>query len=293
MKLALNYSDASDQLVKESQIDVDLFKCPDWPDTVKSAQQLRPIYVHFPLKAGHIAGTVNLDRVAELKDRTGTKYVNTHLDPELGSDAGPISAVHRAVERTIEHIDMLAARFGIEQVIVENVPYWEDEPFHERLAALPDFINTIVEETGCGLLLDLAHARIAARELDIEERTYLQSLPTDRLRELHVNGVQRHDGWLRDHMPLTGDDWDTVDWALRQIQQGAWARPDVIALEYGGIGPRFNWRTNPDVLVEQVPRLREMMRRVDSPSEAERFERQPVAVCNGTTHAASRSASGQ
>jgi hypothetical protein len=270
MKLALNYSDEAAHLLDEGRLDVDLYKCPDWPGAVEVAQQQRPTYVHFPLKAGRLEGAVDLSRVADFREATGTPFVNTHLDPEVGAASGPISGVHRAVERTIEHVEGLIARFGAENVIVENVPYWQNENHHERLASLPAFVSTVVEETGCGLLLDLAHARIAACEHGIDEITYLNALPTHRLRELHVSGTRVVDGWYRDHMPLDAEDWNAVRWALRRIGEGGWARPDVVACEYGGLGPRFSWRTSPGVLAEQIPRLRALVREADGRRTARR-----------------------
>ncbi len=47
-------------------------------------------------------------------------------------------------------------------------------------------------------------------------------------------------------------DWQLFVWALDQISQGLWPRPWVITLEYGGVGPHFEWRTDIDALAEQL-----------------------------------------
>ena len=147
---------------------------------------------------------------------------------------------------------------------------------------MPDVLCTVVETTGCGLLLDLSHARIAARDLGMAPRDYVNALPVSHLCEMHVTGVQTFgDVWVTrlqdagidpehieriqgrwiDHLPMTDDDWIFFDWALGRIREGAWREPEIIAFEYGGVGPEFCALTVPEVLAEQVPRLYEMVHR--------------------------------
>jgi hypothetical protein len=40
---------------------------------------------------------------------------------------------------------------------------------------------------------------------------------------------------------------------------GAWPAPSIVAFEYGGVGPVFEWRSDVDVLAEQLPRLRDVL----------------------------------
>jgi uncharacterized protein len=117
-----------------------------------------------------------------------------------------------------------------------------------------------VDESGCGLLLDLSHARIAALQLGVDERDYINSLPVDRLRELHITGLRftDEDGWY-DHSPMRAEDWVATQWAIEQIQAGHWAHPWAVALEYGGIGAFFKERSRNDVLAVDIPRLYELI----------------------------------
>lgn len=256
MKFAVNYSPAAAELFSKGLITVDLFKCPDWPDVIGKAQDLGAAYTHFPLKAGHPDRIdVDLDAVGKMLTRTSTPHVNTHLDPQLDREAGPLTTEEEAFACTLAHVSALVDRFGADRVVVENVPYWKDPSLHARLAANPSFITRVVEETGCGLLLDLSHARIAARGLGLDERAYIRALPVDRLRELHVTGLATVEGWLRDHMPMSEEDWSAFGWAMEQIRNGYWSTPRLVAYEYGGIGPRFEWRTDREAIADQVPYL--------------------------------------
>lgn len=58
---------------------------------------------------------------------------------------------------------------------------------------------------------------------------------------------------------MTDDDWPVIQWALDNIQSGAWNDPWVASLEYGGSGGFFGTFTDEVVLLEQVPRLYRMI----------------------------------
>ena len=53
IKLAVNYSDATADLLRRGHVDFDYFKTPAWPDLIATAQALRPVNVHFPLLVGY------------------------------------------------------------------------------------------------------------------------------------------------------------------------------------------------------------------------------------------------
>jgi hypothetical protein len=56
-------------------------------------------------------------------------------------------------------------------------------------------------------------------------------------------------------MPITEQDWPFLEWVLARVRSGEWAHPWALAFEYGGTGPKFEWRTDAAVIAEQVPRL--------------------------------------
>jgi len=82
LNLALNYSRPAAALVAEGRIDIDYFKCPDWPDMVAEARHYRPVAVHFSLRAGkgrlHETDWALIGRLMQM---TGTPFVNLHLCP--------------------------------------------------------------------------------------------------------------------------------------------------------------------------------------------------------------------
>jgi hypothetical protein len=62
-----------------------------------------------------------------------------------------------------------------------------------------------------------------------------------------------------DHVWITGEDWFWLEWVLKHIRSVEWSHPRLQAFEYGGVGEPFEWRSDPQVRLEQVPRLAEML----------------------------------
>lgn len=261
--LAVNYSPQARELCRCGRADFDWFKSPDWPHVVRDAQPHRPTYIHFDLMSGQGHLPAAIAPVRDALDSGGTRYVNTHVAPAASdlADLPRDQARARASREVRRDVAQLCDAFGAGKVIVENVP-WEsrdDYPI-DAAAAEPEFVTELLESTGAMLLLDLAHARIASDELGVDARAFVAAHPTDRLCELHVTGIGHDDGRLRESLPMQGGDWDLFAWALDCIAAGDWPRPWVVALEYGGVGPHFEWRSNIDALENQLERCGAMMR---------------------------------
>jgi uncharacterized protein (UPF0276 family) len=294
MEFAVNYSQATSELLQEGQVEIDRFKCPSWPDLIATVQKDYSLYVHFSLRAYKGTGDVidmetgqpvNWEGVEKLLAQTGTPNVNVHLAPSAKDYQDvPVDTVDPAqaemlADHMIRDVHAVVERFGPERVIVEN-----DHPQQGKLLRptyLPEVICRVVEEIGCGFLLDVSHARLAALDLGMDVREYVAKLPTDRIREMHVAGVQRFDarwveaarrfgideatiagfsGCLVDHLPMTDEDWSFLAWTMEQVHDGTWAQPWIVTFEYSGVGWLFEAVTDKDVLAEQIPRLYGMIK---------------------------------
>lgn len=259
MKFAVNYSNPLIRLLKQEAVQIDLIKCPDWAGMLEEAKLYKPVTVHFNLDAG--LGTtfnVDFDRIKDLKNQTVTPHVNTHLvtprtfDPNSRHELEMINRLWR------KEIQLMIDQFGADQVALEQFPYTESLP-NIRPAADCRIFSQVILDTGCRLLLDLAHARITADTLGIPVKDYINALPLDRLVEVHTTGIKRHSGTLTDHFEMNEPDWEILSWALDEIKKGNWREPEIIAFEYGGVGDVFVWRTEVEVLKTQLPKLYEMV----------------------------------
>lgn len=264
MRLAVNWSPAAEKLVLEGKIDVDLWKCSDWPELVGPALKTRPAYVHFPI---HTSADFNVDwaKVRGWMDITGTKNVNMHLVatrkdfPDIPFDSRDPAHRERVITMMVDCIERAGKEMGIERIVCENLPSAraddEEHPWPIFAAIDPLTVREAILRSGARLLLDLDHARNAADLLGMDAKEYVEILPVDRIGELHMSGVQQQGDRLEDHMGLSAECWTYVDWAIGEMHAGRWATPDICAFEYGGIGPVFRDRCNPAVLEAQVPRL--------------------------------------
>jgi hypothetical protein len=77
---------------------------------------------------------------------------------------------------------------------------------------------------------------------------------------MHFAGIHHLDGQMIDHLSILEEDWHRLDWVLDRIRSGEWSQPWMLALEYGGVGTVFDWRSDPMVIADQVPRLLEKLR---------------------------------
>lgn len=287
MQFAVNYSPQAVALLTQNQIALDRFKCPAWDDVIATAQETHPVYVHFPLRVGMgISDAIDTERdqpadwrrIESLVKQTDTPYVNLHLTPvlsdflDLAGDTNDPAARERLVEAAVRDIEAVVRRFGADKVIVENDYYnpWE----YFCLTCHPEYVRQVIEAAGCGMLLDIAHARLAARAWKLDPRDYIAALPVDRICEIHLAGIQYVDeswqtilrtyapqmleyyagSWM-DHLPMTEEAFSFYTWAFEQLRSGAWQRPWIVSLEYGGVGALWQALTDEKILSEHVPRL--------------------------------------
>ncbi len=259
MEFAVNYSIPLEDYLSTGKVAVDRIKCPDWDCLYQHALHIKPVHVHFDILVG--LGRVqklNLMRIREILELTQTAHVNCHLVTSAATDPASAQDALKMMQLWELEIGLLAAEFGHANIVVEHFPYM---PYHPHMVAAVNakHISAVINQTGTKLLLDLAHARITAINLHIEVKDYILSLPVERLQELHITGIQSYCGYLVDHFALDEEDWDLLAWLLNLISQKKVAKPIIAAFEYGGVGYTFAYRSNPTVILEQVPRLYKMI----------------------------------
>ena len=263
MRFAINYSPQAEKLWRDGKIEVDLFKCPNWPDLVEQVSRVHKVYVHCDLYAGReLDEPLDFQSLRHWLEATDTTVINTHF-AVLRSEISADSAINpeAVIQRAVQSIERLGEGIGVERVVIENVPYptrfWAGDLLPE--VADPAVITEVVRRTGCGLLLDLAHAIRACEGTGRKDvQAYMNAMPVQALRELHIVGIRPEAdelGIRQDHVAMTEADWEVAEWAIDQIGLGRWNTPETMAFEYGGVGERFAWRSEEAVIAEQAPRL--------------------------------------
>jgi uncharacterized protein len=269
IRLAANWSQALEKLLGKVHPPVDYLKIPlerDARAQLAQARGLKPVLLHGwgpPYRVG-MPEIPAPDELRELITTSGTPYLSVHLDVQPEDFEGEITAA-RALERVRDSVQALRQITNLE-IYLENMPTyaWSERP---RFVTDPEFITAALDYSGAGFLLDIAHARVAAHHRNEDISAYLNSLPLERVLEIHVSGPRLEAGGLRDrHLPMSTTDYAFLEHVLERAKH-----VQTITLEYGGIPDagktsdgqdmRFN-RNDPAALLEQLGRLDTIRKRV-------------------------------
>lgn len=266
MKLAINYSHQAKQLRLDGKIPVDLLKAALNKEWIEDAKSSGPIYVHFPLGTSP-NGVINFDYelsdwtwIFGLMESTATEFLNLHIKVDE-ADYSKIPSEEKIFRDCQRCIEELTRHVPPSQVIIENVVVRGNAPEFIHPTAFGPFFTHLVAETGCGLLLDTAHLRISCLELGLDFREEVLKFPLHAFKEWHICGVGKKPDKdvLFDSMPMTEDDWQATAFVVAAIREGHAAKPDIVAIEYGGIGDKFEWRSDPMEIFTECRSVRHML----------------------------------
>jgi uncharacterized protein len=254
MKTAVNFSAQAAALLRSGEVRFDLFKSHTEPKWLEMALMSHPAYVHLPLHADEpdlsAAPWAMFD---EMVAQTQTRWINIHLSARR--DRFREGSRQEVKDRWLESLGWLAARHGRQRVIAENTVHRPGDDQWVSWATDPAFITEVVEEAGVGLLLDSAHARVSAVAHGRDVFEDLRGYPLHRLVDWHLSGTAFHEGRWRDSMAMTEEDWQIADWLVSLMMVGKAKEPENATLEYGGLGPVFEWRSSPAELTLSLNRL--------------------------------------
>ncbi len=186
--------------------------------------------------------TDHLKRLRRLVEQYDPFLVSEHIAWSAHDDvhfhdllAPPLS--DESLKRTARHIAEVQDALG-RQILVEN-------PSHylaiETDIAEPEYMNALVRETGCALLLDINNVYVTARNVGLSAEDYIDAIDADAVGEIHLAGHKEdaasgHEFLIDDH---GGPTCDAVGALYRRFVARAGMRPTL-----------FEWDTNPPALAE-------------------------------------------
>ncbi len=281
MKWGCNYSDELIKLVREGELpELDYIKAGAFGgcDLEKAFAQ-RPLLLHgfgwyerlgMDLEKAVIPKTYgsSLEKAVQRMNELIYYYESPHIAihclayPEderelFGSQEEKESQLY---ERMKGNILYLKEKLEV-PLLIENIDYC---PYYDKLGQInnlayptrPEVIRRLAEETDIGFLFDLSHARVSAEHLKIDFEKYCQSLPMDRVREVHLSGSGIHPelGRIDVHEELDEEDYAWIE----KLWRGN--APEYITLEYGFVHPPAGRITSEEAILRQMRRLREIFR---------------------------------
>jgi uncharacterized protein (UPF0276 family) len=149
-------------------------------------------------------------------------------------------------ENIVKHGKRLQEWAGV-PLLLENFNYHPTNAY--EYICEPALFSELIAEIGCGMLLDLGHARISAQNMPEwrgNTEGYLSAFPLDKVREIHFN----RPGWIRGervdlHQPVCRDDLDVLAWVLERTPA------EAVTLEIE--------ETDEETLVKQVAMMQDFL----------------------------------
>jgi uncharacterized protein (UPF0276 family) len=180
----------------------------------------------------------HLTRLKKLVKRTKTPWLTDHLcwgsvDGRYTHDLMPMPYTFEAAKRAAQKIR--EARDFLEvPIAVENVSSYAE--FHVSEMTEWEFLNEVVEDADCGILLDVNNIYVSSRNHTFDPFEYLNSVPAERVAQIHIAGHSKYQKYI-----LDTHDHPVIDpvWALyaRAIEM---AGPTATLLEWDDRIPSFN-----------------------------------------------------
>lgn len=239
-RLTVSYSAALQGLYRAGQLlPIDGVEVGPWfPQRQISAHRENLPGCPFHFHAGSLVSRMRyrpgwLRRLVRYLSCTDNEWLSLHIEllPTalflVGSRLGiylPPPAAGRAVQQFLRLLERLETAVGM-PLVLENLPCLPVEKYH--YAADPAILAEVLERAGCGLLLDLAHARLAAKFQGQAVEDYVGALPLEDVRQIHVSGIRLRNGrWHDAHESMQEEDYRLLAWVLDRCD------PDVVTLEY-------------------------------------------------------------
>jgi uncharacterized protein (UPF0276 family) len=111
------------------------------------------------------------------------------------NDLLPLPYTEEALERVAAHVRETQDFLG-RQLLLENISSYLR--YAHSTIAEPEFLAALVARTGCALLLDVNNIHVSAVNLGFDAAAYLDAIPVQAVREIHLAGFDRSGALLID-----------------------------------------------------------------------------------------------
>ncbi|SCW89079.1 hypothetical protein SAMN02927900_06214 [Rhizobium mongolense subsp. loessense] len=160
---------------------------------LEAITELYPLSLHgVGLSIGAARGLDkrHLKRLRGLIERYRPQSFSEHLawsthDTGFLNDLLPLPYTQETLARVVDHVDETQQALG-RQLLLENPSTYV--LFADSTIDEIDFLATIAERTGCGLLLDANNVMVSAVNHRLDATSYIDRFPVERVGEIHLAG---------------------------------------------------------------------------------------------------------
>ena len=181
-----------------------------------------PVVVHsLNLSLGSVEPppAYRVDRLKQAVELIRPSWVSEHLSYSRANGIEISSFIalpytEEAIDQVAGHIRNLSQTIGC-PIAMENVTHSFTWPGSEYTEA--EFIRQVLERADCGLLLDVTNLYLNAQTHGYDPYAYLESLPKDRILQLHLAGYTTVNGEAIDsHVGgIPSDVMKYAEWVLK------------------------------------------------------------------------------
>lgn len=166
---------------------------------LEAIRQRYPISVHgvcMSIGGQNPIDRDHLERFRTVVERYEPMLVSEHLawsshGGAFLNDLLPLPYTDETLSRVCEHIDQIQEAIG-RVILLENPATYVR--FASSTMSEADFVRTVAQRTGCGLLLDINNVYVSATNHGYSSQAYLDSFPLEYVQEIHLAGhVEQRD----------------------------------------------------------------------------------------------------
>ncbi|MEO5578085.1 MAG: DUF692 domain-containing protein [Sphingomicrobium sp.] len=192
--------------------------------TLDAIRERYPVAMHgVSMSIGSTAGLdrAYLQRLKTLADRARPLWVSDHLCWTGVGDHNTHDLL--PLPYSEEALDTVCANIAVAQDALERPMLFENPSSYVQFAdaGLTEwvFLSEMCRRTGCYLLLDVNNIFVSSRNHGFDAATYLDAIPADRVRQIHLAGHSQSETMLidtHDH-PVAPDVWSLYEAAGRRF----------------------------------------------------------------------------
>jgi len=162
-----------------------------------------------------------LRRLRALVDRVEPVWVSDHLAwSSLGGrdlELLPLPYNEECLRHVVRRASAVQDVLGPTPLLLENPATCLE--FTTSTLSESEFLAAVAQQSGCGILLDLNNVQVAAANHAFDPAAYLDALPVDAVRQIHLSGHVRHGALAIDthEGPIPDEVWSLYVQALRRF----------------------------------------------------------------------------
>lgn len=132
------------------------------------------------------------------------------------NDLLPFPYTQEALFHVARRVDQVQEKLG-RRLLVENLSSYLSFTHSEMSEG--EFLSELSQRTGCAILFDVNNLYVNARNLGVDAKAFIQTLPAKAVAEYHLAGHSIRDGCLVDthSTQVCAEVWKLYDFALQHI----------------------------------------------------------------------------